>query len=473
MNTSNDTIKQKIDSWFEENTDNMLRDLEKLIAIRSVKGPALEGAPYGEKSHEALTTAASLLEEKGFAVRNFQDIMIESDLGPKPPILGILAHLDIVEEGGGWETDPYKMTIKNGAIYGRGVIDNKGPAIAAMYAMCCARELCPDLKKGARLILGSGEETGFEDVTEYIRKNDLPPNVFSPDANFPVVNTEKGRFTPVFGAKWEKDGTLPRIVSIIGGKTVNIVPNSASAVIEGVSLGDAKEFCKNYSEKTGAQITVIAENDKLIITADGTATHASTPQMGNNAQTALIEMLASMPFAGSKGFGYLKSLSRLFSHGDYYGKALGIEMSDEISGELTVNFGVLNFTEYEFSGNFDSRTPACADTVDIVGITTEAMEAEGITIKKTTISTCHHTPADSQFVQTLLRIYEDHTGNAPECLITGGQTYVHDITGGVVFGCGFPGIDYRAHGANEFFKVDELVMSAKMFTQVIVDMCAK
>jgi len=470
MNTKTE-LRQKIDEWFAKHSGEMIKDLGKLVAINSVRAPEKEGAPYGPASREVLALAASLIEKRGFTVNEFEDIIITADLGPAPPVLGILAHLDIVDAGEGWDSDPFTLTQKDGNLYGRGAQDNKGPAVASMYAMYCAHELCPELKKGVRLILGSGEESGFDDITRYLSKNDPPPNVFSPDAEFPVVNTEKGRFAPFFGASWEKDNALPRIVSITGGKTINIVPNKAEAVIEGLSKSEVEEFCKKCSEKTGVSMTAVCEGKSITITAEGTATHASTPELGNNAQTALLELLAAMPFAQSESFGYVKALNRLFSHGDYYGRAIGIEMSDDISGKLTVNFGVLRFTEYEFSANFDSRTPSCADRADITGITTSAFEKEGIKVTSSTISACHHTPGDSPFVQTLLKIYADYTGSNPECLITGGQTYVHDIPGGVVFGCALPGKNYNIHGANEYITAQELIASAKMFTQVIIDMC--
>ncbi|MCL2201261.1 MAG: Sapep family Mn(2+)-dependent dipeptidase [Oscillospiraceae bacterium] len=471
MDMTRAEVRQKIDGWFAQNYDNMLADLKKLIAINSVKTEEKPGAPYGTASREVLDVAAQMLQERGFDVDFFEDIVITSDMGMPPVLLGILAHLDIVDAGEGWDTDPFDMTVKDGKILGRGVIDNKGPAVASMYAMYCIKELFPQLKSGLRLILGSGEETGFDDITRYLAKNETPPNVFSPDAEFPVVNTEKGRFAPFFSASWEKDTALPRIISVAGGKTMNIVPHRATAEIEGFTLSEAEGFCKDYSAKTGAEISAVEQGGKLTITSLGKAAHASTPQLGNNAQTALVEMLAAMPFAKSQSFTYLQALNRLFSHGDCNGKALGIAMEDEISGKLTVNFGVLSFSEQDFTANFDSRTPACADSVDIKGITIAALEKENIQVTEAKLSHCHHTPGDSPFVKTLLSVYEEYTGGKGECLITGGQTYVHNIEGGVVFGCGFPGNDYHAHGANEYMTEEQLLVSAKIFTQVILDMC--
>ena len=465
-------LRKKIDSWFAANSDEMINDLGKLIAINSVRTEAVEGAPYGVESRAVLTLAQQMLEERGFEVDVFEDMMITANYGPAPALMGILAHLDIVDVGDGWTSDPFKLALRDGKLYGRGVIDNKGPSIAAMYALYCARDLCPELKHGVQLILGSGEETGFDDVTQYLKKNTPPPNVFTPDAEYPVVNIEKGRFMPVFGAKWEKDTTLPRIISVVGGKTPNIVPDYAEAIVEGFSLSDIEAACREYTTKTGAPISVTSVGDTLKISVEGKASHASMPERGNNAQTALIEMLASMSFADSTSFKYLQKLNKLFPHGDNHGAAVGIDMEDNDTGRITVNFGVLDFSECEFSGNFDSRTPGCADDVDLVAMTRSALEAEDINLTYHEITGCHHTSEDTPFVQKLLNLYEEYTGQPGKCVSMGGLTYVHDIDGGVAFGCAMPSDDNNAHGIDEHIKLDQLILSAKMFTQAILDMCS-
>ena len=471
MNVNRAQTMRRIEDWFGLHRDEMIEDLGRLLAINSVRSAAENGAPYGSGPRAALALARSMLEERGFAVSDFEDIIITADLGPSPPLMGILAHLDIVAAGDGWETDPFAMTIKDSRIYGRGATDNKGPAVASMYAMYCARDLFPELQSGFRLLLGSGEEVGCLDIAQYIEKNDPPPNVFTPDADYPVVNIEKGRITPFFRASWEKYAELPRVISIVGGKTTNVVPGSAEAIVEGFSFDEADKYCLEYSSKTGAVISAREDGGQMIITAEGVSTHAASPHLGINAQTALVEMLSAMPFARSAGFEYIRALNRLFPHGDYLGRALGIAMSDEKSGELTVNFGVLNYTMVDFTGNFDSRTPACADKADLPGMVQTALLREGITMTDHTLSHCHHTPEESPFVRTLLSIYEEYTGGAGECLAIGGQTYVHEIPGGVAFGCEFPGADNSIHGAGEFIGVEQLLISAKMFAMAIIDMC--
>jgi len=464
-------MKLLIDEWFKNNTDKMLLDLEKLISINSVRSAREDGAPYGENSREVLRVAQKMLEENGIETNLFEDMIITANYGPQPSVLGILAHLDIVDAGEGWDTDPFKLTKKDGKLYARGVIDNKGPAVAAMYALYCVRDLVGNLSSAVQLIFGSGEETGFEDIAAYLKKNTPPPNVFTPDAEFPVINREKGRFTPAFGAKWEMDTSLPRIVSITGGKTTNIVPNRAEAIVEGLSKDEVEVFCKEYAEKTGAIFELTGTDDKLTIKAEGVASHSSRPKLGNNAQTALIEMLASMPFAESEAFGHVKALNRLFPHNDYHGKAFGIDYSDESTGNTTLNFSVLRYDEFEFSGAFDSRTASAADKDDLLEITKKKLALEGMTITYHELKKSHYTSEETPFVKTLLRVYEEYTGKKGECACMGGLTYAHDVEGGVAFGAAMPGDDNRAHGANEYIDLEHLLLCAKMFTQVIMEMC--
>ena len=472
MNDSGDGMRQKIEDWFKLHADEMIKDLGRMLSVKSVKGLPEKGAPYGSGPRDGLAMARSMLEERGFTVSEFENIVITANTGPEPAKMGILAHVDVVDAGDGWDTDPFNMTIKDDRIYGRGALDNKGPTIAAMYAMYCVRELLPDMKSGFQLILGSGEELGCGDIVQYLEKNEPPTYVFTPDAGYPVVNTEKGRAAVFIGASWEdEDQELPRVISITGGKTMNVVPDHAEALIEGFRMDQLETYCMISSAQTGTNITVNATEDGIIIAVEGKSTHAATPDLGVNAQTALIDMLASMPFAESKGNGYIRALNRLFPHGDNKGKALGIEMSDDKTGALTVNFGVLRYTGKEFLCNFDSRTPACADETDLLAMIGAALEREGLKITNSVLSKCHHTPEDSPFVQTLLKIYSEYTGNPAECLTMGGQTYVHEIPGGVAFGCELPGTDNKIHSANEFIGVEQLIISAEMFAQAIVEIC--
>lgn len=254
---------------------------------------------------------------------------------------------------------------------------------------------------------------------------------------------------------------------------MNVIPNRAEAITQGLSLDEVKSFCDDFSKKTGVTMSAAQDGDYINISALGVAGHAARPETANNAQTAIIEMLAAMPFAESKSFGCVKALNRLFPHKDYYGKAFGIAMSDDIVGDLTLSFCVVKLTETGITGNFDSRTSICADEVDLLGITLATFEKEGFSVTDYVINKSHYTDENSPFIQTLLSIYEDYTGNPRKLISMGGQTYVHGVPGGVVFGTAMPGEENNVHGPNEFIDVDTLVISAKMFAQAIMEICGE
>ncbi|KKQ98772.1 MAG: succinyl-diaminopimelate desuccinylase [Candidatus Woesebacteria bacterium GW2011_GWB1_39_12] len=59
--------------------------------------------------------------------KNKKRTNIVGEIGKGEKSLLIACHLDTVPAGNGWKTDPFKATVKNRKIYGRGAIDDKGP----------------------------------------------------------------------------------------------------------------------------------------------------------------------------------------------------------------------------------------------------------------------------------------------------------------------------------------------------------
>lgn len=466
-----DAFHRAIDAWFDKHADAMIDDVKRLIAVKSVREDALPGKPYGSGPAAALAAASAILAERGFEPFNFENRVVTADLNAHTPVLGILAHVDTVEAGAGWMSDPLVAVVRDGRLYGRGAADDKGPAVAAVYALAAAKELAPDLKKGCRVLLGSAEETGHDDLAHYRENYTMPSCVFTPDGSYPVINAEKGRFCPTFAASWLQITALPRVVSLTGGTTANAVPARAEAVVEGLPLEQIQKLCAEYSGKTRAVLKAEEQDGAVRILSDGKAAHASTPEEGLNAQTALVALLAALPLAGSPGTVCVRHLNALFPHGDTSGEALGIAMADDIAGPLTLNFGVLSLGSAGLTAKFDVRFPSCATSENLDDIAMDKMTEAGFNIKEIARTPFHHTPEHTAFVRTLLKVYEEYTGQKGECLSMGGQTYVHDIDGGVAFGSVFPGVEPRMHGPDEFMPVDDLILSAKMFTQVILDMC--
>ena len=465
--------KEKIEAYFADKQDQILADIDRLVRINSERTDAKPGMPFGEGPCKALALGKQMCEEMGFTTRNFDNYVVTGELNDKPAYLGILAHLDVVEQGKGWTMPPYEVTVKDGCIYGRGTADDKGPAVVSMWAMKAAQEINPNMTKGCRLILGSAEETGSEDLEYYLPIQPAPPVSFSPDAEYPVINIEKGGYRPFFGADWEEDKALPRVTAIHGGTTVNVVPRESDAFVEGLDKAAVEAVCAKHAEKTGVEFTVTEENGQLHIHALGLNAHAATPETGKNAQRAILALLADLPMAESRGQKAIRDMARLFPYGDFHGAAMGVDVSDELSGTLSLTFSLLEYSLTGFEGRFDSRVPLSANEDNVRSVVHKHFAECGFEPRdKDYMYAGHHVPAESELVQTLLKTYEKYTGQKGECLAIGGGTYVHDIEGGVAFGCAMPGTDNRMHGPDEFAVIEELMISAKMFTQVILDLCS-
>ncbi|MBE6991411.1 MAG: M20 family metallopeptidase [Ruminococcaceae bacterium] len=462
--------RKQIESYFEKNTEAMVNSIARLVDIPSVREAELPGKPFGEGPAAALAEALKMGQEMGFETRNIDNYAGVIEMGGEAKV-AILAHLDVVEPGDGWDTDPFKMVMKDdGRIYGRGTSDDKGPAVAALYAMAAVREICPDLG-GVRLVLGCAEETGSECMDYYMKKEPLPTMVFSPDAEFPVINIEKGGYGPRFSMSWEKETAEPRVISFVGGKTPNIVPGKATAVVAGL---DASAVSKTADAlNSGAVFTVAEDKGTVTILCEGKPAHASTPEEGINAQTALLKLLASLPLADGVSADAVRRLNRLFPHGDWQGEAIGIKMADDISGSLTLAFSVIDMNETGFTALFDSRVPICGNEDNVAAVAEKNLKAEGFTVDSSHMRPPHHVPEDSVFVRTLLKAYEKYSGRKGECIAIGGGTYVHEVEGGVAFGCTMPGTETNLHGANESMPVEELVLSGEMFAEVILELCGK
>ena len=317
--------------------DDAIKSLQDLIKINSVQGPATEGAPFGEGNVKALDYSLKLLESFGFRTVNGDNYYGYGDVGEDNlPLFGILAHLDVVPISPTWEHDPFGGEIEDGYLYGRGTLDDKGPFIAALYA--CAQLLKEGYKptKRIRFILGCNEESGWKCMDEYTKREEMPLEGFSPDADFPVINCEKG-------VVYHKV-TVPKptvLNKIKCGERANIVPDKATALVKNNIdiLNDATT--NNYIVGTYA-------NGDISITTTGISAHGSTPDKGDNALTKLLSILA--PYDKT-----LEYIYKAFYSND--GKGMGLNITDEKSGALTLNLGVAETDEDFISFTIDIRYP--------------------------------------------------------------------------------------------------------------------
>ncbi len=465
--------RNEISAYVDSHREEMLRDICTLCSINSERMPAEEGKPYGQGAARALEAALSMAEGYGFSVRSYDNYVGTADLNEGERQLDILAHLDVVPAGEGWkETEPFVPVLRDGRIYGRGTSDDKGPLVAALYAMRCVKEMKLPVSRNVRLIMGCDEECGSSDIAYYYAREKEAPMTFSPDASFPVTNTEKGRLAGEFSAEFSASYALPRLVSLDAGLKVNVVPGKASAVVEGIGPAAMQEAADRAQAATGVAYEMKYEGDTAAVTAQGRGAHAAEPEGGNNALTGLLYLLNSLPLAPCPQTSALAGLLEMFPHGDVHGTAFGIDMEDEASGRLTLAFSMLKVREDGLEGCFDVRCPLCATDGNLLDPARERMAQAGIVLHNDSFRPPHHVDGDSHFVRMLLSAYEEYTGREGSCQSMGGGTYVHDLENGVAFGASMPETDNRMHGADEFAVFDELLVSAKIFAQVIVELCS-
>lgn len=469
-------MKSRIEAyWDAPEQRKLLVDLiRRLVAVRSVREDAQPNAPFGPGPARCLDEALDVCRELGFAAENVDYYVGTADLNEKETVLHILGHLDVVGEGKGWDHDPYTVEeTADGRLTGRGVADDKGPVVAALLAMKCVKDLGIELPYNAKLILGTDEESGSEDIEYYYKKAPFAKYTFSPDADFPLINIEKGSYKPTFAMDFRSTEALPRVAALEGGFRINVVPNEAEALVLGLTAPAVGAALAKAAEETGVAFSARAEDNGCRILAKGVGGHAASPAAANNAVTGLLKLLAALPLAECDSTAAVRSLAALFPHGDWKGEALGMALSDEISGESTMSFNLLKLDEAGFEGRFDSRTCLAANDDNTRKQVENAFAKAGFRFIGE-MHEPHHTPADSPIVTKLLHCYESYTGvTDAKPLAIGGGTYVHEIPGGVAFGCEVEGFDCNMHGANEQVSIDTLLLSGKIFTQAIIDLCGE
>ena len=462
--------RKALDDYFAQHRQEFTDDLCRLLKIESVKGEALPDMPYGPGPAAALDAAMSMARGYGFTVTDHDHRVATVDMNDYPAQLDILAHLDVVPGGEGWTvTSPFAPVIKGDLIYGRGTSDDKGPAVAALYAMRAVKELNIPLKNNVRLILGTDEECGSSDVHWYYARNPEAPMTFSPDAEFPVINIEKGRIHGLLSARWENTA-LPHLREFHCGERANVVSRTAQAAVTGLTAAEAADIAADTQRSTGITFTLQDTAQGLRIEAQGVSAHGSTPEKGHNPLTGLLALLCRLPLADGS-LPYLTALNRLFPHGDFFGAAAGIAGKDDLSGPTTAALTVLHLENGALAAEFDVRTSLAAKSENIDNVLRKALTEAGFAYQCNTTRP-HHVPADSPVVQELLRCYETYTGKKGETLAMGGATYAHDLKNGVAFGCIPPEMDTHMHGADEWMSLDTLLLSAKMFAQAIIDLCS-
>ena len=171
--------------------ESLIQDIMKLVSIDSVETAPDAGMPFGAGAAKALDCFLETAESIGLKTENFDHYAGHADYGDQEETLGILGHVDVVPCSGSWVCDPFKPEIIDGKLYGRGVLDDKGPLLACLHAVKILKEMGVPLSKKIRFIVGANEETDWKCMDYYFNKKKIPaPQMsFTPDA--PAFSTVK------------------------------------------------------------------------------------------------------------------------------------------------------------------------------------------------------------------------------------------------------------------------------------------
>ena len=452
--------------------EDLLKDLFDLLSVRSILGTDItEETPFGSGPREALDLILSFGKRDGYKTKLVENKAGHIEVGQGEELFGILGHVDVVPVvEADWTSHPFKPEIRDGKIFARGSLDDKGPTMAAYYAVKLLDKLGVKWNKRVRVIIGSDEETGFRCVEAYFKHEEQPASGFTPDAMFPLVYAEKARATFDHKLKFvDEDGKYNyKLVKFNGGQVLNMVIASAKAELEG-EVSDIKEKFENFlaQEKLEGEVEV---GNTIKLTLKGKAAHGSTPQYGINGATKLAEFLSTLGL-DNNGKNFVDYIVEKLAN-DPFGEKLGINYADDEMGEATYNYGILEYDLERKIGvvSTDCRHPKKFDLVDRLN----GIKVDNIDIEVTSTKEAHYVPKNDELVTTLMDVYRKHTGDTKnDAFVLGGGTYARCLKKGVAFGLLFPGKEDTMHQANEYLEVEDLLLATAIYAEGIYKLCCE
>lgn len=440
-----------IREFIESNIENMKADLGKLVSYNSVE--ADDAKPFGLANQKVLDEALSMMKDKGLETKNLDYYCGYGQVGDKGKTIGILAHLDIVPAGEGWNSDPFTMVEKDGFLYGRGVSDDKGAAIASLYAIKYLLDEKYEFRNKVRLILGCNEESGSACVRHYVEVEGDVDCGFTPDGNFPGIYAEKG----MMGGKIV--GHNSKIIDIKGGEAPNVVCKKCNAKLP-LNSFDLDSF-KSYLDEKDMQYD-IAIGDVIDVTVYGVAAHASTPDLGKNAFSHMMEALYASKFDDSF-VSWFHNWFALTNHGELLGYE---DIKDDISN-TSINFGLIGKDGNDVCASLDMRFPVKANKDAVIALMDKCHEEENEFVMYNAIDPLYF-DRNTPFIKALKKTYEDVSGDKEtEMEAIGGGTYAKAMHNIIAFGCEFIGDDNHIHDANECLNIEGFKKQVEMYVEAI------
>ena len=422
--------------------NQMLDCLAALCRVPSVSGLPQPDAPFGQETADVLKVFLEMGRQFGFRAVNLGNRAGYVEFGSGDKMIAVLGHLDVVPVGPGWVSDPFEPLILPDRLVARGAIDDKGPVVAALFAI---KALADEGFAGScriRLIVGLDEEQGGECMAHYVQVEELPAAGFTPDASFPVIYAEKG----IAWAELRLDGTQPadavlRLDRAQAGLRPNMVPGSCTISLAGPS-GEAES-----------------------IQVQGQSAHASTPWEGSNAISLAMAQVSDKLRAKGCSHPFVDFYQAAIGS-SWLGEGLGISFEDE-SGKLTVNAGLLDLDSRSGLLTLDIRYPITQSLEDLEAALVKSAAAFGASARIVKNLAPLHVPKDSSLVVTLMDTYRELTGLDARPEAIGGGTYARSMPNIVAFGPNFPDDVETAHQAGEYISFKTLLASAAIYRQAL------
>lgn len=417
--------KYEIENSILEYKNEMVDRLSSFVSINSIydKDSVDDDNPFGKGVTNALNYVYEMAISDGFEAHNYDNYCVEISYG-EGQIIDILAHCDVVDVSNKWQFPPFSKLYDDKYVYGRGTQDDKGPLLAAYYALKVIKDKGVKLNKKIRFIVGGNEESGSKCLEHYYKtlNKEYPTMGFTPDAEFPLINGEKG-ITRV-------KVSLPvlEIEDINGGKALNIVMDEV-------------------------HIRVNGENKTYF----GKASHASKPENGVN---AFVEALKDLENENQ----VFKKLYQDFN--DYYGSGLGIDAFDECLGKLTMNIGKVEKENDNLVITLDIRYPLATNVDEIKEkIENKRYKCEVLMDEKPI-----YMDEDSELVKTLLSCYNFFTNKKAKAFTIGGGTYSKSSKNVVAFGMLFDDDLDLMHQDNERIRIDHYLLGAMIYLKALLEL---
>lgn len=453
--------------------DNLIQDTQSFLQIESVldEEGGIAGKPFGEKVDEALQYMLKKGQDEGFKVKNVDGYAGHIEYGEGEDIVGVLCHVDVVPAGDDWTTPPFSADIRENKIFARGAIDDKGPTMAAFYALKMLKDAGLPLSKKIRIIIGTDEESDWRCVDHYFKHEAMPQIGFAPDADFPIIHAEKGIIDAIVSFTYEQSEENKRYIlkQFTSGMRLNMVPDEARAIVAAANDHDAEALKTAFAAYLAEnQLTGETNHtaDGLTFTLKGVSVHAMEPANGTNAGIHMANFLCAHEL-DERGLAFTSQINALFDQ-DTRGQKLGIACKDDISGDLTLNVGTIRYSlNEEAKLGLNVRYPVTADGEEVKkGIE----RIKGAAIEKFDDSPPHHVSKDHPLVKTLQRVYEEQTGDPAHLIAIGGGTYARSLEAGVAFGPLFPGRPDCAHQKDEYIEIDDLLRATALYAQAMYEL---